>query len=245
MPQDPEATGLALVGGSASGDWNWHASARSDDLAWTRTSGERVSFSGEMRTIPDEAIGRVRSFVTADAHQRVLGDDGEAPLLAIEQATSTLRGGMHGPVDVAEMSGGFTYRSALTGGLSVIVRTPLAFDYHWDKRAPAPDGIAPETLGEPPLGDVPGGESRSDEQSAAVERVRRRWASVTGMLELEAEDGSRVTLDADTGDLDTVRITLDAGRDDGAEERLVEWPGRWFRVLAPHTLPSERAGESG
>ena len=197
-----------------------------------------------MRTIPDElGYGSVRSFVTADAHQRVLGDEAGAPPLAIEQATSTLRGGTYGPVDVAGMSGGFTYRSALTGGRSVTVRTPLAFDYHWDKRAPAPDGIAPETLGEPPLGDVLGGESRSDEQSAAVERVRRRWAFVTGMLELESEDGSRVTLDADTGDLDTVRITLDTGRDDGAEERVIEWPGRWFRVLAPRTLPSERSDE--
>ena len=86
-----------------------------------------MSFSGEMRSIPDESnFDTVQSFVTADAFQRVLGDDGEAPLLAIEQATSTLRGGqINGIVDVASMSGGFTYRSALTGDQTVIVRTPI------------------------------------------------------------------------------------------------------------------------
>ena len=241
-PQDPVTTGLVLVSGSVSGNWNWHTSASSDDLAWTRTSGESVSFSGEMRSIPDESnFDTVQSFVTADAFQRVLGDDGEAPLLAIEQATSTLRGGqINGIVDVASMSGGFTYRSVLTGDQTVIVRTPIEFAYRWDAREPAPDGIAPETLGELPLGNVLAGEDRSDEQSAAVARVRQRWAFVTGMLEVEAEDGSRITLDADTDDLDTVRITLDTGRNNGAEERVIEWPSRWFQVIAPNTLTSDR-----
>ena len=84
------------------------------------------------------------------------------------------------------------------------------------------------------------GEDRSDEQSAAVARVRQRWAFVTGMLEVEAADGSRVTLDADTDDLDTVRITLDTGRNNGVEERVIEWPSRWFQVIAPNTLTSDR-----
>ena len=242
VPQDPATTGLLLVSGIVSGDWNWHTSSRSDDLTWIRTSGESVTFSGEMRWIPDESnTDTVQSFVTADAHQHVLSDGVEAPILSIEQATSTLRGGMiNGVVDVASMSGGFTYRSALTGDQTVTVRTPLQFAYRWDVRAPAPDGIAPETLGELPLGNVLAGESRDEEQDAAVNRVRQRWAFVTGMLELEAEDGSRVTLDADTGNLDTVRITLDDGRGDGADERVIEWPSRWFQVIAPGTLLSAR-----
>lgn len=185
----------------------------------------------------------VRSFITADAYQRVLGD-GATPLLVIEQATSTLRSGTTGPINLAMLSGGFTYRSVLSGGRTVTVHTPLELAYSWNTCTPAPDGKAPETLGELPLGDpFSGGTPRSEEQNAAVDRVRLRWAFVTGMLVVEAEDGSRVTLDADTGELDTVRITIDAGRGEGGEERVIEWPGSWFRVLAPHTLPSIRAEE--
>ena len=246
VPADPDATGLAFVDGYAEGEFNWHTSVRSDDLVWTRASGERVSFTGELRTIPYESRSDyVTSFVTADAYQRVLDADESVTLFAIDRATSTSRGGtIVDIVDVAELSGGFTYRSSLTGGQALTARIPLVFAYRWDARTPAPDGVAPEDLDEGPFDDVRDGSPRSDEQWAAVERTRRRWAFVSGMLELEAEDGSRLMLDADTGDLDTVRVTLDAGRGERAEEREITWPGRWYRALGI-SLPSARAEETG
>lgn len=84
-----------------------------------------------------------------------------------------------------------------------------------------------------PLGDeLNGTDVCTDEQWAAVEEARARWVFTAGMLELQAEDGSRLLLDADSGDFKTVRITLDTGRGDGAEEHVVEWPRRWYRALA-------------
>lgn len=237
-----EELGLELVDGQVRGDYNWHVSARSDELVWSTASGERVRFDGEIRRIPDESdTDDIASFVTAGANQIVRDGVDGALLRSIEEATSTRRIGGHFGRDTASLSGGFTYRSARTGGRAITVRIPIDLAYYWNSETPAPDGVAPQDLGELSLGYAQEGAGRTAEQQDAVQRARERWAFTTGTLELRAEDGSGLVLDANTGNLDTVRITLDEGRGDGAEERVIEWPGRWYRALAPDTLPSARA----
>jgi len=231
---DPERAGLALISGSVEGTWNRRVSARSDELVWTTASGERVRFDGEISRGPfGFEPDATTAFIASNATQIVRDDADGTPLRSIEEATSTRRAGSIDTRDIATLSGGFTYRSDGTDGLAVTVSTPIDLAYHWNLPTPAPDGVPPESLGELPLGDETQGQWRTEEQNAAVDRLRQRWAFTVGMLELQAEDGSHLVLDADTGDLDTVRITLDEGGGAGAEVRVIEWPGSWYRALAP------------
>ncbi len=79
------------------------------------------------------------------------------------------------------------------------------------------------------------------------------WNFSSGQLELVAEDGSRLLLDADTGDADTMRITIDNER--GPDTFLTRW-SQWQsrlrfdryprdvpgRLTAPVSLPDATPG---
>jgi len=108
-------------------------------------------------------------------------------------------------------TGGSTYKSWLNGGFSVrsdatsdsllIVNTPVGLSYECDSQSDQP----------------------------CTYQLPHQWAFTSGQLELIAEDGSRLLLDADTPTQETANITISNA--DGDETILAQW-SQWQPILS-------------
>ncbi len=129
--------------------------------------------------------------------------------LDLESANSTFGYGLAGDgIYKAWLSGGFTVRSDFTGGMLVSVTTPVALSYECD-----------------PGADLPCNYSES-----------QPWAFTSGQLELIAEDGSTLLLDADTPVQETLNITI--SNDSGIDSFDAQWSD-WQRYLSFNRFPTE------
>lgn len=107
----------------------------------------------------------------------------------------------------ASMQGTFTVRSDVTGGTLLSVSTPIEFTY-----------------------------PSSQHNTAPVSDPLTAWNFTRGQLELVAEDGSRLVLDADTDDSTTVRIMI--VNDLGVETFETDW-SPWHSLLRFDRYPNE------
>ncbi|ASJ74669.1 hypothetical protein [Granulosicoccus antarcticus] len=101
----------------------------------------------------------------------------------------------------ASLEGSFTLRSDATDGRAITVTVTLPFSYSWDQ-AETPESSEGQLAREDP--DAPW----SMETDWTSERADS-WYFSSGQLELRAEDGSVLLLDANTGVPDTVFVALD------------------------------------
>ena len=103
--------------------------------------------------------------------------------LVVENADTEYWYGPHGSIREfsASLSGEFAMEPPVTGNRGIEVRTIEPFAYASEERL----------------------------DDAALEREAVTWTFSSGSLELVAEDGGRLVLDADTGDASTARVTIE------------------------------------
>jgi len=99
------------------------------------------------------------------------------------------------------MNGGFSVRSDATTGTLLTVSTPVELSYECDPYADTPCNY----------------------------ELPHRWSFTEGQLELVAEDGSTLVLDADTESQETLKITI--SNDQGVQTIQAEW-SEWQPLLS-------------
>ena len=193
--------GILRNGGFVAYDGRYGQTIKSDALDFYTVPELATSFSGyvsKQRESPHS--GPLFVWETRDVEFITHTVDGQ---LSLEGMTSRFVAAdwIDWPIVSASLEGSFIMRSDATDGRAITVTVTLPFSYSWDRAEP-PESSAGQLPREDP--DAPW----SMETDWTLERGNN-WYFSSGQLELRAEDGNVLLLDADTGVPDTVLIALD------------------------------------
>ncbi len=202
-------------------DGRYGMTVRSDALSFHTLPELATSFLGyvgQQRESPH--AGLLYDWDTRDVELVTRTIDGD---LALEGMTSRFiaRDWTDLPTVSASLEGGFTMRSDATDGRAITATITLPFSYSWNQDEPSESS---------------GGQLPEEETDSTVDRSNN-WYFESGQLELRAEDGSVLLLDADTGVPDTVLVTLDNA--DENEHFETSW-APWQPLLRLDAYPSTR-----
>ncbi len=189
-----------------------------DQFSVTGPDGRFAEYSGEIQIFDTQtaSFDEIRSFDTSNVMIKTSAVVAEQPTLA-QMNTSFAYGSRNNGLDQAWLRGSFAARLNTVDGSILRVSTPVEFSYALNTRTDgtAIDGLAPTAT---PI---------SNEQ-------RNAWTFTQGQLSVIADDGSALLLDADTGNPDTVIITIQSA--DGEEIFEQRW-SIWRDDLRFTTFP--------